>query len=185
MDVTEILPDSAQTQTSESSSAEPQPTPASESPRTFSEQELHKAVSDALARAGRDAKALAERQAVLDARDQSLKQKEAAEAGKTCPPGAQISPDDPARLSALHLKQRADADLRAALELTARYQPVLDVLAKHSLDASALDELIRGSQQARFEGAVLAAYGYRAVKSGKSKNATDASGKTPINVEKV
>jgi hypothetical protein len=74
LDATETKQDEKQTASSVTPSATAQPTPAS--PRTFTESEVEKIKSDALAQAGRDAKRLAEREKAAEAREKSASEAE-------------------------------------------------------------------------------------------------------------
>jgi hypothetical protein len=112
----------------------------SKSPRTYTEAEYQKAVSDALARAGRDAKSLAEREARLKAREESSRRQEAE---------YNAVKKDPAKLSAYELRKKAleeQESLKGEKERLARERADFeqDLTLAQKLKRSALIEEIAG-----------------------------------------
>jgi hypothetical protein len=88
----------------------------SPAPKTYTEAEHQKAVSDALARAGRDAKSLETREARLkdiEAREKALKDREEEVRKRAEEEEARAAGNDPEKLSVLELRRKAAAEAEA------------------------------------------------------------------------
>jgi hypothetical protein len=92
-------------------------TSSHQTPKTYTETEYQKAVSDALARAGRDAKSIETREARLkdiETREAALKAREDEAKKKAEEAELEAVKDDPEKLSAFQLRKKAREEMEAA-----------------------------------------------------------------------
>jgi hypothetical protein len=145
-----------QTENSAVPSGNVQPTSTATIPLTFTPEQVQKAVSDALARAGREARALETRKAGLDAREQAVREAEAhseAEARKAL----EGKPDE---LSLFDRRRAVEAE---AAEVAAERKAVEAERAAHAGE-------LRQAAALRFEMAVINLAGETGVDAGTLKD---------------